>query len=306
MLSGIHGYFNSAGKKNYDIYISRFPRDAAGFIPLYTKDLPENTVLRVYAVGGDGILFDCLNGLVNFENAELGAIPYGHTNNYIRGFGKNEKRFFRNIARQVDSVSIPMDILRCGSNYALNYCVIGLEAEAVRYSERLRDKMDMNNPFNQWLYNNFYNAYYISGGIFACFDKRIRRQKYEITVDGKVYSEDGWGFSIFNGPYYGGSWHPINDAKPNDGILDMHFILGRRFLHTYSKFPFYLSGSKKLIPKIIFPLRGEKIKIRSADILKVCLDDNTFYESELDVEILPGGIRFIDASQHGYRGICND
>ena len=58
--------------------------------------------------------------------------------------------------------------------------------------------------------------------------------------------------------------------------------------------------------RIITPVHGNSINIRSSDILTVCMDDCIFYEAELDVELLPGSLRFVDASGHGYRGLCND
>jgi diacylglycerol kinase family enzyme len=306
VLSRIHGFFNNADNNNYDVHISRFPRDAAGFIPLYAKDLPDDTTLRVYAIGGDGILFVCLNGIMGIANAELAVIPYGRTNNFIRGFGKYEKTFFRNIGRQVGAPAIPLDVMRCGNNYALSNCVIGLEAEAVRHSDRIRNKMNPDNSLSQWLCRRLYALHYLTGGFAAGFDRRRLRRQYEIEIDGKKYSDYYWGFSMFNSPYYGGKWHPSNTAMPNDGILDIFFLRGKRFLKTYSLFPFYLSGHYKILPRTVIPAQGQKITIRSGDILKISMDDCTFYESELDVELLPAKIRFIDASRHGCRGVSND
>ena len=306
VLLKIYGFFTIFNKNNYDIHISRFPRDAAGFIPQYAKSLLNDTVLRVYAVGGDGIIFDCLNGIMGITNAELAVIPYGHTNNFIRGFGKNEKSFFRDIERQVNSPAVPIDVIRCGNNYALNYCTIGMEAEAVRYSEKTRDKMNKNSSLNQWLYRQFYSLHFFMGGLAAGFDRRQLRQQYEIDIDGKKYSDYYWTISFFNGSYYGRTWHPANTAMPNDGILDIIFIHGKKFLQMYSLFPLYVSGRYTLLPRNVTMTQGQKISVRSEDMLKICMDGCLFYESELDIELLPAGIRFVDASRSGYRGVSND
>ena len=122
VLASIHTYFLSTGR-NYEIFESRFPRDAISYIPLYAKNLSEDISLRVYAIGGDAILYDCLNGIIGLKNAELGVIPYGLTNNFVRGFGKNAKDFFRNIEMQSKAASVPFDVIRCGNNYSLNYCI---------------------------------------------------------------------------------------------------------------------------------------------------------------------------------------
>jgi diacylglycerol kinase family enzyme len=306
VLLKIYGYFTTSNNSNYDVHISRFPRDAVGFIPQYAKSLPDNTILRVYAVGGDGILFDCLNGIIGIDNAELAVFPYGRTNNFIRGFGKNEKPFFRDVERLVNSPVVPMDVMRCGNNYALNYCVVGLEAEAVRYSEKIREKMNKSGVLNQWLSRQLYPTQFFMGGLAASFDKRLLYQQYEIEIDGEKKSGYYWTVSVFNGAYYGGKWHPCDTAMPNDGVLDILSTQGKRFLRMYSMFPRYVSGRYTSFPSNIIMARGQKICVRSGEILKVCMDGCLFYEPKLDIELLPAGVRFVDASRYGYLGGSND
>jgi len=108
VLNRIQSFFSTIDNNDYAIHISRFPRDAASFIPVFARALPKGTVLRVYAIGGDGILFDCLNGVMGIENAELASIPYGRTNDFIRGFGKNEDVFFKRLALQYNAPTIPL------------------------------------------------------------------------------------------------------------------------------------------------------------------------------------------------------
>ncbi|MDR0624169.1 MAG: acylglycerol kinase family protein, partial [Treponema sp.] len=88
LISSIDSYFKSVNQDNYKLYISRFPRDAIGAIRMFMAGIPEDSRVRVYAAGGDGILFDCLNGVVGFENAELAIMPFGITNNFVRSFGE--------------------------------------------------------------------------------------------------------------------------------------------------------------------------------------------------------------------------
>jgi diacylglycerol kinase family enzyme len=302
----IHSFFDSIKNKDYEIHISRFPRDAAGFIAGFARGLPEGACLRVYAVGGDGILFDCLNGIMGLKNAELGAIPYGHTNNFVRGFGKNEKASFRNISRQINAAAVPVDVMRCGANYALDYCVIGLEAEAVRYAEKLQNKMNRCNSMCRWLSMSLYTFFYFLGAIAAGVDKRLAHQQYEIEVDDEDSGGYFLGLAIFNSPYYGGSLHPVNSARPDDGILDMLLFQGKGLVRILSLIPLYVTGYYKMLPRNIKPKQLKKIRIRSADTLTISMDDMVFYETALDVELLPGAIRFIDASRRGYRGVSDD
>jgi diacylglycerol kinase family enzyme len=299
----IHEFFREKENTEYEIFVSRFPRDAVSFIPLFAKTLPELTTLRVYAVGGDGILFDCLNGIVGLENAELAAIPYGYTNNFIQGFSKNERFLFRILGRQYDAPAIPVDIMRCGKTYGLNYCVTGIEAEAVYYAEEMRVRMEKGHPLSQWLGRRLYTQFYYLGALSAFSDKKMLQQQYEVEVDGERSTGAYQGFSILNSPYYGGNLHPINNAMPNDGILDMLAIQNWGFLRTLIAYPMYTLGRYKMFPRNFIPKRGKKISIRSEDPLRLSIDGEIFYESELDVEILPAAIKFVDVTRHGYKGV---
>ena len=302
VISGIHEFFKSIKNNNYKIHISRFPRDAAGFIPFFSGDLPENTTLRVYAVGGDGILFDCLNGVMGLENAELAAIPYGRTNNFIRGFGKGNKILFQSMLRQYESPAVPMDVIRCGNNYALDYCIVGVEADALRRTLKIRARMENSNALTQWLSRRLYTFLYLTGAFATYLDGKLLHRQYEVEIDGETTGGFFLTVSVFNGSYYGGSLHPLNSAMPDDGILDMLLIQGRGGLRAFFLLPFYLSGRYKKFPRIFTYKHGRKINIRSDSHLIVSMDDQVFYENELTVELLPAAVNFVDAGRQGYKG----
>ena len=302
IVARIHDFFREIKNKEYDVHVSQFPRDAVGFIPLFAKDLPETTTLRVYAVGGDGILFDCLNGIMGLKNVELAAIPYGYTNNFIRGFDKNERNLFRLMSQQYNAPTIPVDVMRCGNNYALNYCSIGFEAETVLRTGKIREQMEKGNPLNQWLSRRLYTRFYYAGCLGACSNKDLLRQQYEINIDGENFIGTYQGISILNSPYFGGNMHPVNKAMPNDGVLDVLTIRNRGALRTFCLFPFYVSGHYKMFPRIFTLKQGKKINIRSENILLISMDGIVFFEPEIEIELLPAAVQFVDAGRHGYKG----
>jgi diacylglycerol kinase family enzyme len=299
VVAGIHEFFKQAQNNDYEIHISRFPRDAVGFIPLFASKLGENTTLRVYAVGGDGILFDCLNGVTGLGNVELAAVPYGRTNNFVRVFGKNGKSLFRDIARQCNTPAVPVDVMRCGDNYALNYCAVGLEAAVVRHACRIRERMGKGSALSQWLCGRLYTFFYFTGTLAVLRDKKFLRRKYEVTVDGENAGGSYRGLSVFNGPYLGGgNMHPVSTAVPDDGILDILLIRGKGPLRTYSKYPFYVWGRYKMFPGYFVFKQGRKINVSSDTPLVTSLDGEVFFESALTLELLPASVRFVDVSRN--------
>jgi len=306
VLNRIQSFFSTIENTEYTIHISRFPRDATGFIPTFAKKLPKDTVLRVYAIGGDGILFDCLNGIMGIENAELASIPYGHTNNFIRGFGKNEDVFFKRLALQYNAPTIPLDIIRCGTNYALSHCIIGMEAEVIRSVERIREKMHKNNSLSLWLARKLHMLLYYFSVFSVITDNEIMLQQYELDIDGEKLSGDYLGLHIYNSPYIHGSLHPVRNALPNDGILDMIIPQGQGKYQVFRMLPLFLSGSKRTLPRHFIYKQLRKISVNSNKILRVNLDGIVFFETGLDLELLPSALRFVDATRRGYKGVGDE
>jgi diacylglycerol kinase family enzyme len=305
ILFEIHSFFDIAGHKNCALYVSRYPRDATGYIRSYARNLPKETTLRVYAVGGDGILFDCLNGIMGCEQAELAAIPYGCTNNFIQGFGKDAKTLFRDIERQLTAPVIHLDVMRYGNNYAMNYCTIGIQSEMIQKARRIREYMSTNRVLDRWLSRRLYNCSYFAGGIAACRNKKLLFQQYVVDIDGEIFSGAYQSLAVFNGPCYGGKMHPVNNAIPNDGMLDILFSRSRGILRTFGLYPFYLTGRSGRFPGEFTLKQGRKISVSSEDLLLICMDGEVCFDTQFTIELLPAAVRFVDAGRHGYKGMIN-
>jgi diacylglycerol kinase family enzyme len=306
VLDRIHGFFRANNDSNYAIHISRFPRDAVCFIPSFAKEIPEGNSLRVYAVGGDGILFDCLNGIMGLKNVELAVIPYGRTNNFMMGFGKNDMRMFRRISLQYNAPVVSLDVMRCGNKYALNHCLVGPETEAVRIAKKIREKMEKSNFLARWLRRRLHMLFYVISSIFVSTDKKLMYQHYEVDVDGEDISGVYQGLHFYNAPYVSGGLYAVNNSMPNDGVLNMLVINCRGILPIFGLYPFSTWSYHKWFSKHFTHREVQKIIIQSKEILRVVLDSIVFYESELEVELLPGAVQFIDVTGHGYTGLGHD
>jgi hypothetical protein len=69
---------------NFSTMFSHYPRDAMQLIQRQINTAEEGETVRVYAIGGDDILFDCLNGIMGLSNVELAIKNHGDTNDFIR------------------------------------------------------------------------------------------------------------------------------------------------------------------------------------------------------------------------------
>jgi diacylglycerol kinase family enzyme len=79
---------------------------------------------------------------------------------------------------------------------------------------------------------------------------------------------------------------------------------GRR--QVFRMLPLFLSGSKKMPPRHFVYKQLQKININSDKILRVNLDGIVFFETGIELELLPSALRFVDATRRGYKGAGDD
>jgi diacylglycerol kinase family enzyme len=265
------------------------------------KDFQSNENVRVYAVGGDGILFDCLNGIVGLPNVELAAVPYGASNDMIRAFGEDKKELFRNIKLQAVSPAILTDVIHCGNNYALNFCTVGIESDTIRNCQNMYNKVSFGikriKKLDAFVYSTLL---YVSGAI-SVFNKKILNQYYKITIDGEDFSGVYGTINIANGPCYGGNKSPVITAMPNDGILDALFFQCMNSFKAACLIPPFTKGKFRRFPKYFTLKRLKKIEIFSNDPLLVDLDGEVFFDTSLTVEVIPAAVKIVAPGGISYK-----
>jgi diacylglycerol kinase family enzyme len=279
------------------VHISRYPRDAIGVIHKFVTSFLAETVVRVYAVGGDGILFDCLNGIVGLPNTELAIMPYGISNDFLSSFGEENAPQFRDIAKQVKAGTIKTDILCCGSNYAMNFCSVGVEAASILYTLRLLRIFDRAIRLSRRVVPFLYAV----GGVFAILNKRYREQRYRISLDGERVDGDYTTVNIANGPYYGGGMCAAAEASPNDGFMDALFLKKGSALRILRMLPQYLRGGYLKYPAFFNYNRVRRVEISSDALLTVNLDGEMFFDTNITVEIIPQAVDVVAVDALEYR-----
>ena len=71
-----------------EIYVSKSAQAACDYAKAQAA---KGEPIRVYACGGDGTIFDIVNAIYGYKNAEFAAIPLGSGNDFIRLFGTKEQ-----------------------------------------------------------------------------------------------------------------------------------------------------------------------------------------------------------------------
>ncbi|MCL2637177.1 MAG: hypothetical protein FWD48_02285 [Oscillospiraceae bacterium] len=280
----IVSFFIENPQHSYDIHVTRWNRDATGFVRRYVTE--AETPVRVHCFGGSGTLFEITNGVVGVKNTEVSVAmyPMGTSGELLFYFGTENLHLFRSIKNQVEAGTTPLDTFRVGNIHGISHSLIGMEARSSRESTRLIE--------STLLPANFC---YVFPAIVEVLSGRACTQKYTVEVDGVVVSGDCKyaSVNIFNGPCYGKNMFPAIDAHPNDGKLDVYLLCNMppfKMLATVSP---YTKGKYRKIPERIKHFSGKKIKVSSDEVMCVSLDGEIFYETEIEYEIVPASVNFV-------------
>ena len=261
---------------HYEIYTTTAPMDACEKIK---TEAARGEELRIYACGGDGTLNECVCGAAGRDNVAVTHYPCGTGNDFVRCFGA-EKDCFRDLNALLDGEVHKLDVIDCNGRYSINICSVGIDArigtDVHKYSTLpvLGGKM----------------AYATSTVVNLC--KGVR-QPLRVKCEGKEYDGDMSLICACNGSYYGGGFHPVPEARPDDGVL--HFLIVKgvsrpgfvRLVGAYAK------GKYAEMPKVITHVRGERIEIESETELAVNIDGELMFAKKVCMQLVPGGVNFI-------------
>jgi diacylglycerol kinase family enzyme len=287
-LLSVENCFSVGNRAEYMVYISRCPRDAVAAVHRYMVGVRSDETVRIYAVGGDGILFDCLNGMAEFENAELASVPYGNANDFVNALGAENFETFRDIKLLSRAPCVPVDLIQCGSRFALLNCCIGAEAQAV---------MSMNGitkAANKGRYmRRFVPALYKIGALTGVAGGSIVPKRYTVEIDGEDRSGEYMNLNAANIAFNGGGNTPNPYAAPNDGKLDIVFTGPLSRLQTISVLPQYTRGRFEKYPHVFTHQRFREMSCRSETPMTVVLDGELFITSEITFKVLPSAVKMV-------------
>lgn len=279
----IRAYCESAGL-DYEIQTTEHHGHATKLAEAAAETATPENPLRIIAVGGDGTLCETANGLMNRPNVELGCLPCGSGNDYIKSFGTVDDFF--DLASYIQSDSVPIDAISAGALNSINICSLGLDANINYEAVKIREK---NNRISGPKSYDKATLKCIMGKIY----NRLR-----ITVDDDKVFEGKYVFALAaSGKCYGGGYYGAPMADPTDGVLDFIFIKAVSNLKAITLVGDYKSGAyigKRKFRKLVSHYAGRKIRVESLDgeaIINV--DGESDIISDVTMEIMPAALRFI-------------
>lgn len=269
----------------YEIAKTEYPGHGRELAQAYANNAKEFGGVRIYACGGDGTLNEVMAGAYGYEDVEVGCLPYGTGNDYVKNFATAEA--FKNLENVVNGSSIKVDILDTNQGIAAEICTVGFDAN-VGYNTRHYKKL----PFCHGKM-----AYNLS--VIECLLHPIGT-KLKITIDGQVYEDDYLMVCIANGTTYGGGFQCAPDASVTDGMADIIIVNKVSRFYIAKIISKYSDGTYQkqcqVSPEFqhcIQYIRGKHITIESAKDFVSNLDGECKVRNQVEVKVVEKAMRFI-------------
>ncbi len=269
---------------NIQIYLSKAPGDAIRFGKEYP--IPEGEEVCFVACGGDGTFFETVNGAFGRPGASFAVYPSGSGNDFIKSVGGTPEDYL-DLQKLVDGKTKIFDAIECNGHICSNICNIGIDSVIADRLSSYKKIPAISGPMAY----NLSTAVSIACGIFTGLAKPMK-----FTFDGEKVLEGKFLISVFgNGQVYGGGYHPVPEAKLNDGLMDFCTISDASIFKIAKLIGIYKKGEhigNPVFEGLLTMHRCSFAKIESEKELTVCVDGEIFKSSHIEVKIIPGSLPF--------------
>lgn len=233
----------------------------------------------IIAAGGDGTLFDVVNGLFRRKDniaIPIGIIPIGTGNAFARDLDLNTNNIKKAIELVAGFKTMKVDVGYFNTagedHYFMNILGLGFVADVAKTSYRLK-----------WMGNIAYTLGVLWEMIF------LKKYDLKITIDDVEYNEKNTFVEISNSRYTSNFLMAPN-AEIDDGLLDITLLNGVSRIKMIKAFPKIFTGEHIHLEEVkTFKAKDIKIQTKKAKILTP--DGELFGITPIDVKCLPGAIR---------------
>ncbi len=252
----------------YAVERASAPRDAARIARAAVARRPEGII----AVGGDGTLFEIVNGMIGGD-VPLLFVSCGTGNDFVRAL-KLPRDPLEALRLQLDAPLSRIDVGRMNDICFLNVSGTGFDVEVLRNAEK---------------YKRRYTG--LRTYLFGLFDaiKDYRPMTARVSFDGGPEEELCFSIlSIGNGRYIGGGMKAVPDAQVNDGLFDVVVVKPVHKPTIALLIAFYIAG-KHVALGLGKLRRCRSLTIRRAG-MTINLDGELFDADFARFELLPGAL----------------
>jgi len=233
----------------------------------------------VAALGGDGQVGACANGLFGTESA-LAVIPAGTGNDFARHIGLDRKDPLAAVRLLSSPTFRAIDVVKVTTRerqrYYVNIGGAGFDSEVSEHANRVRRLRGA----PKYVYSTFVTLARFSPGDFV------------VRVDGKEHAFRGMMLAVGNGTSYGGGMRVTPDARSDDGLLDVCVIQELPKWQFVKTFPKVFSG-KHVEHRAVTMLRGREIEMTADRPFQVYADGEPVGRLPATFSVVPSALRVV-------------
>ena len=263
----------SARNLDYRIAVSSAPGECCR---LAREAAMTGEEYRLYA-GGDGTLNEVASGAAGYDNVSVTVYSGGSGNDFVKLFDQPDAFF--EIDRLLDAQECTFDMIRCNDDYSLNICSVGLDA---------RIGTDVAN-YKRIPFLSGFRAYAISTLVNVF---RGIAEHCVVEINGETIDGEHTLICACNGCYYGGGFHPVPEADPTDGLLDVLLVKKVSLLQVAQVIGKYKNGEYKSLPQFVRHFRTTHLRIRCDKPSAINLDGELRVSDVIDISVAKEKLRF--------------
>jgi diacylglycerol kinase (ATP) len=258
----------------YEVGISQYHKHAIDLL----KDAVARGHRSIFTLGGDGTVFEAVNGLAQtglLHELAIGFLPGGTGNDFTRSLQlpRDPVEAFELLRT---GQTITADLWTANGLYFVNVFGLGLDTDLARWAEKTKK-----------IFNGM--PAYIAALLLTLFGFKFK--KVRLTVDGRVLERELVVLTASNGRYYGGGIFVAPDAHLADGKLELVMINRVWKPRIPGLLAKYIAGRHIKEMKECEYIRAERITIESGMDITCETDGELELKPPVTVCRAEGGIR---------------
>jgi len=265
---------------DYEILTTEYPRHATELVKQKAAEYAGREI-RFYACGGDGTLNEVAAGAAGLDHVSITHFPCGSGNDFIKLFGADCESF-KELENLIDGKEVALDYIETDCGISINVFSVGVDARVAAGMQKYK-RIPMLHG------SAAYNISTVENVLKGL------HEPYGIEIDGVDYSGEQTLVLAGNGRFYGGGFHPVPEADPTDGLLEVLLIRDVSLLTVMKVIGAYKAGQHRKYPQYITHLQAKSLTIwhKNGKEMTVNLDGEIVKTPRISLRVAHRKLRFV-------------
>ncbi len=248
----------------------------------------------IIAIGGDGIIHEIINGIMQIERAQrprLGVIPCGNGDDFARSLNLSRDPL-KALDQLLDGKDFSIDVGKVNNRYFIETLSFGFDAAIALQTTELRQKTKRTGT-----------VLYLQCALDQLLHNMVQHT-VTISLDEKPpTTKELYMIAVQNGQHYGGGFRITPNASLADGLFDVCYATGP-YLKPMAAYLFLQAKKgKHLGMKGIHITQARNITLDFEKPIACQIDGEPLYALHYEAEVVPAALAVIIPSEGAFEHI---